>query len=174
MFADRSLASPHRCGLGLRRSPYLSLYKPKQKASARNFLKLFCHFRSPPPPPEQKRSASIFTGNPTMIFFLPCAECSSCSPDFGVMGVSDRLGQISPKLVFFSLGYFYDGKWHDCRKLAADVLTELPGKHVLPPFITNIYRFLRLRRGCFAFFFHSRIIQSVPFNLIWGWRRFSL
>lgn len=53
---------------------------------------------------------------------------SSCSPDFGVGGVTDRLGQISPKLVFFSLGYLYGGRWHDCRKLAADVLARLPGK----------------------------------------------
>lgn len=53
--------------------------------------------------------------------------CSSCSPDFGVGGVSDRLGQISPKLVFFSLGYLYGGRWHDCRTLAKEVLAQLPG-----------------------------------------------
>lgn len=67
----------------------------------------------------------------------PCPACSShrvsrsrvssCSPDFGVGGVSDRLGQISPKLVFFSLGYLYSGRWFDCRKLALDVLARLPG-----------------------------------------------
>ena len=53
---------------------------------------------------------------------------SSCSPDFGVGGVSDRLGQISPKVIFFSLGYLYGGKWYDCRKLASDVLERLPGE----------------------------------------------
>lgn len=42
-------------------------------------------------------------------------------------GVSDRLGQISPKLVFFSLGYLYGGRWHDCRALAQEVLAQLPG-----------------------------------------------
>ncbi|CAN0391922.1 unnamed protein product, partial [Hapterophycus canaliculatus] len=52
---------------------------------------------------------------------------SSCSPDFGVGGVSDRLGQISPKLVFFSLGYLYGGRWFDSRGLATDVLARLPG-----------------------------------------------
>ena len=41
--------------------------------------------------------------------------------------MSDRLGQISPKLVFFSLGYLYSGRWFDCRKLALDVLVRLPG-----------------------------------------------
>ena len=55
------------------------------------------------------------------------SRTSSCSPDFGVGGVSDRLGQISPKLVFFSLGYLYSGRWFDCRKLALDVLVRLPG-----------------------------------------------
>lgn len=41
--------------------------------------------------------------------------------------MSDRLGQISPKLVFFSLGYLYGGRWHDCRSLAKEVLAQLPG-----------------------------------------------
>lgn len=61
---------------------------------------------------------------------LPCflaVGLSSCSPDFGVGGVLDRLGQISPKLVFFSLGYLYGGRWFDCRNLALEVLARLPG-----------------------------------------------
>lgn len=58
---------------------------------------------------------------------LSRSRFSSCSPDFGVGGVSDRLGQISPKIVFFSLGYLYSGRWFDCRKLALDVLARLPG-----------------------------------------------
>ncbi|CAM9305652.1 unnamed protein product [Ectocarpus sp. 6 AP-2014] len=61
------------------------------------------------------------------------AVWSSCSPDFGVGGVSDRLGQISPKLVFFSLGYLYGGRWHDCRGLAKDVLSRLPDTEQGPP-----------------------------------------
>ncbi|CAM9806037.1 unnamed protein product, partial [Sphacelaria rigidula] len=51
---------------------------------------------------------------------------SSCSPDFGVEGIVDRLGQLSPKLVLFSVGYLYGGRWHDCRILALDVLKRLP------------------------------------------------
>ncbi|CAM9713499.1 unnamed protein product, partial [Discosporangium mesarthrocarpum] len=53
---------------------------------------------------------------------------SSCSPDFGVQGVVDRLGQISPRVVFFSLGYSYGGRWHDCRQQAREVLRLLPGE----------------------------------------------
>lgn len=73
--------------------------------------------------------------NPTInsVSSLACSRrksCrSSCSPDFGVGGVSDRLGQISPKLVFFSLGYLYGGRWHDCRGLAKDVMARLPGMY---------------------------------------------
>ncbi|HVA69643.1 MAG TPA: acetoacetate--CoA ligase [Candidatus Binataceae bacterium] len=35
---------------------------------------------------------------------------SSCSPDFGVEGVVDRFGQIEPRVLFVSDGYFYAGK----------------------------------------------------------------
>lgn len=56
-------------------------------------------------------------------------------------GVSDRLGQISPKLVFFSLGYLYGGRWHDCRSLAKEVLAKLPGAyHVIRFLCTSCER----------------------------------
>jgi len=35
---------------------------------------------------------------------------SSCSPDFGADAVLDRFGQIAPKVLFATDGYFYDGK----------------------------------------------------------------
>jgi acetoacetyl-CoA synthetase len=38
------------------------------------------------------------------------AVWSSCSPDFGVEGVLDRFGQITPKILFAADGYFYNGK----------------------------------------------------------------
>ena len=39
---------------------------------------------------------------------------SSCSPDFGINGIYDRLGQISPKILITVNGYYYNGKEHDC------------------------------------------------------------
>ena len=39
---------------------------------------------------------------------------SSCSPDFGIDGVVDRLGQIRPKVLFCATAYRYNGKTHDC------------------------------------------------------------
>ena len=35
---------------------------------------------------------------------------SSCSPDFGTIGVIDRFSQISPKVLFIGDKYFYNGK----------------------------------------------------------------
>lgn len=52
---------------------------------------------------------------------------SSCSPDFGTEGVVDRLSQVAPKVVFFTAGYFYNGKYFDCRSNAAHFLGRLAG-----------------------------------------------
>ena len=35
---------------------------------------------------------------------------SSCSPDFGIQGILDRFGQIKPKLLLATDGYYYNGK----------------------------------------------------------------
>jgi len=54
------------------------------------------------------------------------AVWSSSSPDFGVQGVLDRFGQIEPKAVFVTDGYFYNGKHHDVRAKNAEILAGLP------------------------------------------------
>ena len=38
------------------------------------------------------------------------AVWSSCSPDFGINGVLDRFGQIEPKVLITTDGYYYNGK----------------------------------------------------------------
>lgn len=38
---------------------------------------------------------------------------SSCSPDFGATAINDRLGQISPKIIFMCDGHQYNGKIHE-------------------------------------------------------------
>ena len=50
---------------------------------------------------------------------------SSCSPDFGVHGVLDRFGQISPKVLFTADGYYYAGKQLDSLQPMAEVLAKL-------------------------------------------------
>ncbi|MGH8607477.1 MAG: acetoacetate--CoA ligase, partial [Gammaproteobacteria bacterium] len=56
---------------------------------------------------------------------------SSCSPDFGVKGVLDRFGQIRPKVVLISDGYFYNGKWIAVGDKMRQVLAQLPEVEVV-------------------------------------------
>ena len=44
------------------------------------------------------------------------AVWSSCSPDFGIKTVHDRLSQLQPKVLFVHSSYTYKGKRHDIRK----------------------------------------------------------
>jgi acetoacetyl-CoA synthetase len=46
---------------------------------------------------------------------------SSCSPDFGIDGVVDRLGQIEPRILFCAAAYTYNGKRHDCLAKVGEV-----------------------------------------------------
>ena len=50
----------------------------------------------------------------------------SASPDFGVDGVLDRFGQIEPKVFFCIDGYYYGGKWIDCREKNEAIAGQLP------------------------------------------------
>ena len=50
---------------------------------------------------------------------------SSCSPDFGVQGVLDRFGQIEPKMLFVTDGYFYNGKAHDITDKTSKIVNKL-------------------------------------------------
>ena len=67
------------------------------------------------------------------------AVWSSCSPDFGVSGVVDRFGQIEPRILFSSDGYYYNGKWHDSLSKLAKIREGLPSiEHVvIAPFVES-------------------------------------
>ena len=54
------------------------------------------------------------------------AVWSSCSPDFGVRGVTDRFGQIEPTVVIACDGYYYNGKFHQCIDKVNAILEALP------------------------------------------------
>jgi acetoacetyl-CoA synthetase len=54
------------------------------------------------------------------------AVWSSCSPDFGVDAVLDRFGQIEPKALFATDGYFYNGKSIDCLPSIRSIAARLP------------------------------------------------
>jgi acetoacetyl-CoA synthetase len=51
---------------------------------------------------------------------------SSCSPDFGVQGVLDRLGQIEPTVLVTCDGYSYGGKRFDRLGNVGEMLKRLP------------------------------------------------
>ncbi|MEO1710771.1 MAG: acetoacetate--CoA ligase [Pseudomonadota bacterium] len=51
---------------------------------------------------------------------------SSCSPDFGRAGVLDRFGQIEPKVLIVSDGYFYNGKTIDIADKLIEITDQLP------------------------------------------------
>ncbi len=57
---------------------------------------------------------------------------SVCSPDFGLNGLVDRLGQIQPSVLVTTDGYFYNGKIFDCLDKVPDILKSIPNiKNVL-------------------------------------------
>ena len=51
---------------------------------------------------------------------------SSCSPDFGPLGVLDRFGQIAPKVLVIADAYRYGGRSFDSLARVREFLPELP------------------------------------------------
>jgi acetoacetyl-CoA synthetase len=65
------------------------------------------------------------------------AVWSSCSPDFGVDAILDRFGQIEPKVLFATDGYFYNGKSIDSMPTVRAVAERL---HSLAAIVIVPYR----------------------------------
>jgi acetoacetyl-CoA synthetase len=53
------------------------------------------------------------------------AVWSSCSPDFGLQGLLDRFGQIKPKVIITTDGYFYNGKTLNNLKKLGTILKKM-------------------------------------------------
>ena len=62
---------------------------------------------------------------------------SSCSPDFGVRGVLDRFGQITPKILFATDAYVYNEKELDTRDKLTEIVAQLPSleRVILVPYL---------------------------------------
>ena len=62
---------------------------------------------------------------------------SSCSPDFGVIGVVDRFAQIEPKVLFAANAYLYNGKTCDTRAAVEGVAGAIASivRTVIVPFV---------------------------------------
>ena len=54
------------------------------------------------------------------------AVWSSASPDFGVTGVLERFGQITPTVMIATDGYFYTDTWYDCVEKTAEIVAHIP------------------------------------------------
>jgi acetoacetyl-CoA synthetase len=87
------------------------------------------------------RVAGFVANRPeTVIAMLATASLgavwSSCSPDFGADAVLDRFGQIEPKVLFATDGYFYSGKDIDSMPLVRKIAARLPdlGAVVIIPY----------------------------------------
>ena len=85
---------------------------------------------------EDRVAAYLPNCETTLIAMLATASLgaifSSCSPDFGLNGVADRFGQITPKLLIAVDGYSYNGKEIDRLSIVAELVQRLPSlEHVL-------------------------------------------
>ena len=66
----------------------------------------------------------------SVISFLACAKngiiWSSCSPDFGTLGVIDRFKQIEPSVFITCDYYFYNGKKINILEKVEEILRQIP------------------------------------------------
>ncbi|MCZ6905201.1 MAG: acetoacetate--CoA ligase, partial [Acidobacteria bacterium] len=64
---------------------------------------------------------------------------SSCSPEFGLRGILDRFGQITPKVLFTADGYTYNGKAIDSLERVRGIAREVPTleKVVVVPYLKS-------------------------------------
>ena len=80
---------------------------------------------------DRDRVAAVIPNCPEAVIGLLAASSigaiwSSCSPDFGIKGINDRLGQISPKILITVNAYHYNGKEHDCLAKIREVAKLIP------------------------------------------------
>ena len=122
---------------------------------------------------EALRSAGVVTGDrvaaympnvpETVIGMLATTSIgaiwSSCSPDFGIDGVVDRLGQIQPRVLFCAAAYSYNGKTHDCLDKVRGIVSSIDSieKTVVVPFAGQEAKVGKIRG---AITFHDFIDNS--------------
>ena len=72
---------------------------------------------------------------------------SSCSPDFGIDGVVDRLGQIRPRVMFCSAANSYNGKTHDCLDKVKHIVNAIPSieKTIVVPYVNPDAKLKKIR-----------------------------
>jgi acetoacetyl-CoA synthetase len=88
------------------------------------------------------------------------AVWSSCSPDFGAEAVLDRFGQIRPKVLFATDGYFYNGKSIDSMPAVRAVAARLPELEavIVVPYLSGAPDLGGLARGVLF----SELLEGFP------------
>ncbi len=76
------------------------------------------------------RVAAVIPNSPEAIIGMLAttsigAIWTSCSPDFGVNGIFDRLGQIAPKILITVNEYYYNGKKHNCINKVREIINRI-------------------------------------------------
>jgi acetoacetyl-CoA synthetase len=83
------------------------------------------------------RVAAILPNCPEAVIAMLAAASvgavfSSCSPDFGAQAISDRFGQIAPRILFACDGYSYNGRRVETLARVAQLVGDLPTlEHVI-------------------------------------------
>ncbi len=77
------------------------------------------------------RVAALLPNGPEAVIAMLAATSlgavwSSCSPDFGPLGVIDRFGQIEPKVLIAVASYRYNGREHDVTPTLDRALATIP------------------------------------------------
>jgi len=87
---------------------------------------------------------------------------SSCSPDFGIDGVVDRLGQIRPKVLFCAAAYSYNGKTHDCLEKVRGILKAIPTieRTIVVPYVNQEARLDKLREAVWMSDFMASVSEA--------------
>ncbi|NCF61321.1 MAG: acetoacetate--CoA ligase [Gammaproteobacteria bacterium] len=91
---------------------------------------------------------------------------SSCSPDFGIDGVVDRLGQIQPKVLFCAAAYSYNGKSHDCLGKIKGIVKAIPSieKTIVFPYLTPKAEIAKVPNAVWFSEFSDNDASEIEFN----------
>ena len=90
---------------------------------------------------------------------------SSCSPDFGIAGVVDRLGQIQPKVLFCAAAYSYNGKTHDCLANVRGIVKAIPSieKTVVVPYMNSKAKLKKIKTAVWMDDFTANDASEIEF-----------
>ncbi|MAC45910.1 MAG: acetoacetate--CoA ligase [Oceanospirillum sp.] len=96
------------------------------------------------------------------------AVWSSCSPDFGINGVLDRFGQIKPKVLFTTDGYYYSKKTLNSLERVEGILQHLPEiEHVVViPFVEETPEIGNINNGVLLGDFIDQDATEVEFERV--------